>query len=103
MPQARRRVVAHGRVQGVFFREATRREASRRGVAGWARNTPEGTVEAVFEGAQDEVEAMVSFVRGGPGHASVTAVDVSEEQPEGLTGLEGGWVIPWGAAGGGGR
>jgi acylphosphatase len=75
-------------VQGVFFRDSTRREAARRGVAGWARNTSEGTVEAVFEGPADAVEAMVAFVRGNPGHASVTDVEVSEEQPEGLSGFE---------------
>ena len=87
MASARRRVVAHGRVQGVFFRDSTRREAERRGVAGWARNTADGTVEAVFEGAADAVEAMVDFVRGGPGHASVSRVDVREEEPEGLSGF----------------
>jgi acylphosphatase len=81
----RRRVVAHGRVQGVFFRDATRREAERRGVAGSATNTPDGTVECVFEGSEDAVEALVAFVRGGPGHASVDSVDVTEEEPEGLT------------------
>ena len=69
MAATRRRVVAHGRVQGVFFRDSTRREAERRGVAGWARNTADGTVEAVFEGAAEAVDAMVEFVRDGPGHA----------------------------------
>lgn len=88
MPGSRRRVVAHGHVQGVFFRDSTRREAERRGVAGWARNTPDGTVEAVFEGPDDAVEAMVAFVRGGPGHASVSSVDVTDEAPEGLTGFD---------------
>ena len=47
---ARAHVRAHGRVQGVFFRDSVRREADRRGVAGWARNCSDGTVEAVFEG-----------------------------------------------------
>ena len=47
----RRRVVVHGRVQGVFFRDTVRRRASERGVAGWVRNRPDGAVEAVFEGA----------------------------------------------------
>ncbi len=83
-----RRVVVHGRVQGVFFRDSTRREAERRGVAGWTRNTPEGTVESVFEGSEDEVEAMVAFVRRGPGHATVSSVDVTEEPPEGLHGFD---------------
>ena len=55
-------MVAHGRVQGVFFRDSTRREAERRGVAGWARNTADGTVEAVFEGSPEAVDALVDFV-----------------------------------------
>jgi acylphosphatase len=81
----RRRVRAHGRVQGVFFRDSVRREAARRGVAGWARNCADGTAEAVFEGPEDAVEAMVAFVRAGPGHASVSRVDVDAETPEGLS------------------
>ena len=71
MATIRRRVTAHGNVQGVFFRDATREEAERRGVAGWIRNTDEGTVEAVFEGEADAVEAMVRFSREGPGSAVV--------------------------------
>ena len=88
MSSERRRVVAHGRVQGVFFRDSTRREAERRGVAGWARNTAEGTVEAVFEGEPDAVEAMVAFVRAGPGHSSVSEVEVHKEEPEHLSGFD---------------
>jgi acylphosphatase len=84
----RRRVRAHGRVQGVFFRDSVRREAARRGVAGWARNCSDGTAEAVFEGASDAVEAMVEFVRRGPGHAAVSSVDVADEAPEGLSGFD---------------
>ena len=83
----RRRVVVHGRVQGVFFRDSLRRLAERNGVAGWARNTPEGTLEAVFEGDRDDVERLVSFARTGPADASVEGVDVSEEEPEGLSGF----------------
>ena len=83
----RRRVVAHGNVQGVFFRESTRKEAERRGVTGWAENLGDGTVEAVFEGERDALEAMIEFVRGGPGQATVDSVDVHEEEPEGLSGF----------------
>ena len=83
----RRRVVVHGRVQGVFFRDSLRRLAEREGVFGWARNTSEGTVEAVFEGAPDDVERLVSFAKTGPPDAGVETVDVSEEEPEGLTGF----------------
>jgi acylphosphatase len=84
----RRRVVAHGMVQGVFFRDSVRREAESRGVAGWVRNRPDGTVEAVFEGDPEDVEALVELCRAGPGHASVSSLDVAEEPPEGLTGFD---------------
>ena len=60
----------------------------RRGVSGWARNRSDGAVEAVFEGPAEAVEAMVEFVRRGPGHADVSDVDVREEQPEGLSGFD---------------
>ena len=83
----RRRVRAHGRVQGVFFRDSVRREAELRGVAGWARNREDGTVEAVFEGASDAVAALVDFCRAGPGHASVSSLEESPEAAEGLHGF----------------
>jgi acylphosphatase len=84
----RRHVRAHGRVQGVFFRDSVRREAERRGVAGWARNCADGSVEAVFEGPEDAVEALVEACRRGPGHAEVSSLDVVEEPTEGLSGFE---------------
>ena len=81
------RVRAHGRVQGVFFRDSVRREAARRGVAGWARNCGDGTAEAVFEGPAEDVAAMVEYVRRGPGHAEVSRVDETREELEGLSGF----------------
>jgi acylphosphatase len=84
----RRRVVVHGYVQGVFFRDTTRREASRRGVSGWVSNRPDGAVEAVFEGPGDAVAAMVEFCRRGPRGANVERVETSDEEPEGLSGFE---------------
>ena len=84
----RRRVRATGRVQGVLFRDSTRREAERRGVAGWARNCADGSVEAVFEGPPDAVAALVDFTRAGPGHAQVEDLDVATEEPEGLSGFD---------------
>jgi acylphosphatase len=74
-------------VQGVFFRDSTRREAQRRGVSGWASNRFDGTVEVVVEGPADAVEAMLEFLRAGPGHASVSRLDVADEEPEGLSGF----------------
>ena len=81
----RRRVVVHGHVQGVFFRTTTARRAAERGVACWVRNNPDGTVESVFEGDPDAVEAMVRFAHEGPRGAIVERVEVTEEEPEGLT------------------
>jgi acylphosphatase len=83
----RRRVVVHGRVQGVFFRDATRRMATSRGVAGWVRNRRDGTVEAAFEGKPDAVESMLRFCREGPARARVDRVEVSEEEPAGEDGF----------------
>lgn len=85
---SRKRVVARGRVQGVFFRDSTQREATSAGVAGWVTNRSDGAVEAVFEGDDGAVARMVDFVRGGPGHADVDELEVHEEEPEGLSGFE---------------
>jgi acylphosphatase len=83
----RRRVVVHGHVQGVFFRDSARRLAQRHGVAGWVANRPDGAVEAVFEGQADAVERLVAFSRKGPRGAQVESVEVSEEEPEDLRGF----------------
>jgi acylphosphatase len=83
-----RRVVVRGRVQGVFFREATRRGAYRAGVAGWVRNNDDGTVEAWFEGDPDDVDVMLHFAEIGPSGAYVDDVDVQEVEPEGMRGFE---------------
>ena len=79
-----RRVVVHGTVQGVFFRENTRRRAEPLGVAGWVRNRDDGAVEAHLEGERDAVDALVQFVRRGPPRARVDHVQVDEVAPEGL-------------------
>ena len=84
----RRRVVVGGRVQGVFFRDSVRRRAESAGVAGWVRNTREGTVEAVFEGEPAAVDQLVAFSRSGPSRAEVASADVTGEEPEGLSGFE---------------
>jgi acylphosphatase len=84
----RKRVRAHGRVHGVFFRDTLRRAAQREGVSGWAANRPDGTVEAVLEGEPEAVDRLVELCRGGPGHADVERLDVADEEPEGLAGFE---------------
>ena len=79
-------MVVRGLVQGVFFRDSTRRQARRHGVAGWVSNRADGAVEAVFEGEADAVERLVAFSREGPRGAQVESVEVTEEEPEGLSG-----------------
>lgn len=81
----RRRVVVHGLVQGVFFRDTVRRRAVSAGVAGWIGNRPDGTVEAVFEGEPGAVERLVAFCGEGPRGARVERVEIQEEAPRGLT------------------
>ena len=84
----RRRVVVHGRVQGVGFRYSLGRAAESRGVAGWASNRPDGTLEAAFEGEPEAVESLVRFCPEGPRGAEVERVEVFEEEPERLTRFE---------------
>ncbi len=83
----RRRLIVHGRVQGVGFRWAIARAAESRGVAGWAQNRPDGTVEAVLEGKPEAVEAVVRLSREGPRGAQVERVDIVEEEPEAVRGF----------------
>lgn len=80
----RRRVIVHGFVQGVGFRYTIARAAASRGAAGWVRNRPDGSVEAVFEGEPDAVEALVRLAEEGPRGAEVQRLEVVEEEPEGL-------------------
>jgi acylphosphatase len=80
----RRRVFVAGRVQGVFFRATCAREAARRDVHGWVRNAPDGRVEAVFEGSDEAVAALVAWCRHGPPGAAVDEVEVRPEPLEGL-------------------
>ncbi|HTJ32567.1 MAG TPA: acylphosphatase [Dactylosporangium sp.] len=83
----RKRVLVSGRVQGVYFRDTCRRVAEARGVAGWVRNLPDGRVEAVFEGGDEPVGALVTWAGEGPEWANVTGVTVHDEPAEGITGF----------------
>jgi acylphosphatase len=81
-------LIVHGHVQGVFFRDATRRAAERHGVRGWVANLPDGTVEVVLEGRTADVQQVIAYCRHGPREASVTDVDVREREPQGRSGFE---------------
>ena len=82
-----RRAVVHGRVQGVFYRDTVRRAAQQRGVAGWAANRSDGTVEVWLEGEPDAVDSMLRVLHDGPPRAEVERVDVEEAEPQGLDGF----------------
>ncbi len=77
------RFVVRGRVQGVFFRDSTRRKARHLALTGWVRNAPDGTVEVFAQGDPDAVEQLAAFLSAGPPHAAVAAVerDVAEPDP----------------------
>lgn len=78
-----------GRVQGVFFRDSARRQAERLGLSGWVRNSPDGAVEAVFEGPSERVREMARWCEQGPPDAAVENADVDFGPPrDDLTGFE---------------
>jgi acylphosphatase len=80
-------VIVSGRVQGVGFRWATAERARSRRVAGSVRNLPDGTVESVFEGDPDAVDALIAWCGRGPTAARVDDVKVELETPRGETGF----------------
>ena len=73
-----RRLSIRGRVQGVFFRESMRQEATRLGLTGWVSNHRDGSVEAVVQGSPAAVEAITAWARRGPADADVSGVEVGE-------------------------
>ena len=85
---ARAHVFVSGKVQGVFYRDTTKKEAEKRGVRGWVRNLRDGRVEAVFEGEPKSVDDMVAWCRIGSPLSRPTFVDRKDEPEEGLQGFE---------------
>lgn len=79
---SRLHVWVRGRVQGVFFRDSTRRAALELGLGGWVRNLPDGRVEAVFQGGEEACGKALEFVRRGPPHARVDEVESRWETEE---------------------
>lgn len=77
-----RHLKIHGLVQGVYYRESLRAEAQARGVAGWVRNRRDGSVEAMLQGEDMAVAALIAWCRVGPGRARVERVEIGEGQGE---------------------
>ena len=69
------KLVIHGRVQGVWFRESTRKQAVELGVSGWVKNRVDGSVEALIEGQKDSVKKLIDWCHKGPPYAKVDQVD----------------------------
>ena len=82
-----RRIVVTGHVQGVFFRAWTREQAEALGVSGWVRNRPDGSVEAVIEGDDGQLDAMEARLREGPAHARVDTLESGPTAPMNLVGF----------------
>lgn len=68
-------VLVEGRVQGVFFRDSTKRKADELGLAGWVRNLPDGRVEALFQGDEERCAEALRYVQKGPSAARVIRVE----------------------------
>lgn len=86
MDRKRKQARVHGRVQGVAFREYTRREALRLGLSGWVRNLSDGTVEVLFEGTEAQTEALLAWLATGSPYSQVTRVEYDEFPPQGEAG-----------------
>ncbi|GGP26578.1 acylphosphatase [Silvimonas amylolytica] len=82
-----KRLLVHGRVQGVGFRFATCLEAKRLGVNGWVRNRHDGTVEIHVEGTEDLVDELTDWASHGPPTAHVTRLDITATASENSTGF----------------
>lgn len=74
-----------GRVQGVWFRQSTKQTAQIYGVCGWVRNCPDGSVEAVFEGEEPAVHAVIDWCRSGPELARVADLQIAWQPTTGYT------------------
>ena len=83
MDKVRVHLIIEGRVQGVWFRESTRREAVSLRLFGWVRNLPDGAVEAIIEGPEDRVKKLVSWCHKGPPAAKVIRVKENREDRQG--------------------
>lgn len=77
----------NGRVQGVYFRQATSAQAERLDLDGWVRNLPDGRVEVLFEGEEAAVDELAGWLQQGPEAAEVTALELQEQALQGVAGF----------------
>ena len=75
-------IIVSGRVQGVFFRDNTRRKATELCLCGYAKNLPDETVEVVAQGDESKIKELIEFIKKGPGIAKVTNIEIKHKEPE---------------------
>ena len=71
-----------GRVQGVFFRDNTRRKAAELGLNGYARNLPDGNVEVVAQGDEEKIKELIEFLKNNPGSSVVKEIKIKHKELE---------------------
>lgn len=76
MSKVRAELIIRGRVQGVWYRQSTKETATGLGLTGWAKNCPDGSVQAVFEGNKEKVEMAIAWCRQGPPAADVSDIKI---------------------------
>ena len=81
-------LIVSGRVQGVFFRDNTRKKALGLGISGYAKNLPDGNVEVVAQGDEIKLNEFIEFVKKGPGIAKVTDMKIKHRELENFKGFE---------------
>lgn len=81
-------LIASGKVQGVFFRDSTRRKAQELGLNGYARNLSDGSVEVVAEGPEEKVNELINFIKNNPGHSKVKEIKINHKELENFNGFE---------------
>jgi len=81
-------LILSGRVQGVFFRNNTRRKAAELGLVGFAKNLPNGTVMVVAQGEDNKLQELIEFIKKGPGIAKVENIQIKHKEPENFKSFE---------------
>lgn len=81
-------LIVSGRVQGVFFRDNTRKKATELGLNGYAKNMPDGNVEVIAEGNEEKLKELIEFIKKGPGVAKVTNIKIKHKEPENVDKFE---------------
>ena len=81
-------LIVSGKVQGVFFRDSTRRKANELGLVGYVRNLPDGNVEVVAQGNEDKIKELISFIKNNPGHSKVKEIKINYKELENFNEFE---------------